>query len=214
MSDERAGVVLAGGFSTRFGDRDKALAPVDGDPMLARVVDRLNQAVDEVVVSCRRAQRDEFERVLADRRATVDRYAVDPTPDCGPLVGLRTALERVGAPAVAVVACDMPWVDPAVLSALFDRLAGYDGVVPAPSDRLQPAHAVYRTAPLWEAVKRQVATEDRSLCGAVDRLDVVAPSASGRSDLDLRRSLRDVNERGDLLEGSHRFKNGGDSISN
>lgn len=70
MSDDRAGVVLAGGFSTQFGDRDKALATADGDPMLARVVDRLNRIVDEVVVSCRRAQREEFERASADRWAS------------------------------------------------------------------------------------------------------------------------------------------------
>lgn len=36
-----AGVVLAGGGSTRFGDTDKLLAELDGTPLVRRATDRL-----------------------------------------------------------------------------------------------------------------------------------------------------------------------------
>ncbi|MFB6311555.1 MAG: NTP transferase domain-containing protein, partial [Salinirussus sp.] len=38
------GVILAGGDSVRFGDRDKALAEVDDQPMLCRVADAIRTA--------------------------------------------------------------------------------------------------------------------------------------------------------------------------
>jgi molybdopterin-guanine dinucleotide biosynthesis protein A len=56
-----AGVVLAGGRSTRFDDGDKALATVEGTSMLARVVHRLGAVTDVVVVNCRPGQREAFD---------------------------------------------------------------------------------------------------------------------------------------------------------
>lgn len=61
----RTGVVLAGGYSTRFGEADKALAEIDGTPMVARVVDRLSEVVEGIVVSCRDDQQPAFERAIS-----------------------------------------------------------------------------------------------------------------------------------------------------
>ncbi|MDX1746000.1 MAG: NTP transferase domain-containing protein, partial [Halobacteriales archaeon] len=46
-----AGVVLAGGGSTRFGEADKLLAELDGTPLVRRVVDRLAARTDRLVVA-------------------------------------------------------------------------------------------------------------------------------------------------------------------
>lgn len=166
----RTGVVLAGGYSTRFGERDKALAPVDGDPMLVRVVRRLAAVTDTVFVNCRQDQHAAFERTLADAdlSATTE-FALDEVPDRGPLAGLETALERVDADLTAVVACDMPWVDPTLLDLLFERVDGHDAAVPEqPDGQLQPVQAVYRTEPMRAAVTDCLGADKHSLHAALD----------------------------------------------
>lgn len=206
--EPRAGVVLAGGFSRRFGDSDKALVELDGTPLLCHVVERVGAVVDTVHVNCRAPQRDRFERALST--AAVDArvaFAVDPVPDEGPLAGLATALEGVETAYVAVVACDMPRVEPAVLSALFERAAGADGAVPRqPDGTLQPAQAVYRVAAMRTAARSALDVGDRRLVGALESLDlqIVEPGEfECRSWAD---SLQDVNTREDLqrLAGSER----------
>jgi molybdopterin-guanine dinucleotide biosynthesis protein A len=46
-----AGVILAGGKSTRMGVEDKALMPLGGRPMIARVIERLKPQVERIVIS-------------------------------------------------------------------------------------------------------------------------------------------------------------------
>lgn len=45
------GVILAGGKSTRMGVEDKALMPLGGKPMLARIIARLEPQVERIVIS-------------------------------------------------------------------------------------------------------------------------------------------------------------------
>ena len=168
---DRAGIVLAGGYSRRFGEREKALASIDGEPMLGRVLERLDGVVDSLFVSCRAAQKPGFERVLRSRSPG---FVADPVPGEGPLFGLHAALREVDAAYVAVVACDMPAVDPDFVAHLFERAAGLDGAVPRLRDGTpQPAQAVYRTEAMREAASRELEAGGRSLRGAVDCLDVL-----------------------------------------
>ena len=85
MADRRRilGAVIGGGQSLRFGS-DKALALIDGQPMMAHVIAALRPQVDEIVI-CGRAWPG-FES-LADRRA----------PQSGPLAGLESALHHAAA---------------------------------------------------------------------------------------------------------------------
>jgi molybdopterin-guanine dinucleotide biosynthesis protein A len=197
---DRTGVVLAGGFSTRFGEDDKALAAVDGEPMLVRVVDRLGDAVDSVVVNCRADQREAFETALnrADCSTPVQ-FAIDPTPDEGPLAGIQIAFESIKSEYTAVVACDMPWVDPALLDALFERAAGHDAAVPEHRDgHLQTVQAVYRTDTMRTVAAVQLADDCRSLHGALEELDVVVLPADELTDISTWQTLCDVNTRDEI----------------
>lgn len=200
-SQERTGVVLTGGYSERFGTRDKALATVWGEPMLARIVERVGAAVGRVVVNCRRNQRDAFDDVLA--AAALDdrvRFAVDPEPDCGPLAGFRIALERVDTDYVALVACDMPGVDPSFLDFLFERAAGHDAAVPElPNGTSQPAQAVYRTETVRTAAERLLSADCYSLRGTFEHLDTVFVPPSRVEEQTDWVTLRDINTQ-DALE--------------
>lgn len=145
MTDRRAGVIVAGGRSTRMGDRDKTVLDVAGVPMVRRVADRLLETTDDLVVNCRADQR----AAIADALGGLDpRFAVDEEPDRGPVAGIAAGLRAAGTPRAAVVAADMPLLDPDLLSYLFERAEGHDAAVPRPGDWFEPLHAVYRPDPM------------------------------------------------------------------
>lgn len=215
-----AGVVLAGGRSTRFARGDKALAAVDGDPLLARVATRLGAVASGLIVNCRAEQRDRYASVLAD--ADVDaRFAVDDRPDEGPVAGLSRALAAVDAPVVVVVACDLPWLDPDLLAWLVDELgaggnepedavgpsvndssaaptsAPVEAVVPVDEDGYRtPTCAAYRAAPLAAAVEATLAAGSRRFRDVLDHVTVHEVDVrTGRSD---PKALSDVDTWDDL----------------
>lgn len=195
----RAGLVLAGGYSTRFGDGDKALARLDGRPLLARTVEGVAPAVVGVVVNCRRDQQAAFRPVLRTTGADVA-FAPDPVPDLGPAAGLAAGLRPVSAPHAAVVAVDTPFPDASFLDYLFELAAGDDGdgAVPRVDGHLQPTHAVYRTAAARRAAAAAVAAGDGSLHGVVDRLDVAVVDESSVRSRTARRTFTDVDTVADL----------------
>jgi molybdopterin-guanine dinucleotide biosynthesis protein A len=117
----RAGIVLAGGPSTRFEDGDKALAALAGRPLLLHAVEAVSPVVDDVVVSCRRDQRRSFESALEGVDVS---FATDPIDGLGPVGGLRTALRETDRLTAVVIGCDSPLVPPAFLGHLLDRLEG------------------------------------------------------------------------------------------
>jgi len=173
VSSDATGVVVAGGHSTRFGDQEKALAEVEGVPMLRRVVDALATVADEVIVNCRPDQREGFAAALDGVTADV-RFALDEETEEGPLAGLRTALSAVETDHAVVLGCDMPLVDSAALSTLLSELREHDAdaVVARTDDRVEPFHAMYRVDSAVWAAARALEQDQRSLRALLDRLSI------------------------------------------
>lgn len=187
----RSGVVLAGGYATRFGDADKTLASLDGKPLLAHAVDNIAPAVDRVVVSCREEQISAFEAALD---ASVS-FCPDPTPDQGPLAGLAATLAAVETSTLALATADMPCVPSALYDQFFDALGDTDAVAVDSEGYLQPAPAVYRTDPLRESVDARRAEGDARLRSLFQTLSVERVAAdSVRSEWGAN-VLDDVNTR-------------------
>ncbi|MEA2310963.1 MAG: molybdenum cofactor guanylyltransferase [Solirubrobacteraceae bacterium] len=107
MSAAALAVVLAGGRSARMGS-PKAMAPLLGEPLIARPLAAARAAGLEVVV-------------VAKAGSPVPEDAevwLEPDTPAHPLTGLVAALERAGGRAVVALACDMPFVAPELLAAL------------------------------------------------------------------------------------------------
>jgi molybdenum cofactor guanylyltransferase len=101
------GALLAGGKSARFGS-DKALAMLDGLPLIAHGAQALSAQCDTVILVGR--QQEGFDCV-PDR----------PAPDMGPLAGLAGALcyaQQAGFDAVLSAGIDAPYLPADLLSAL------------------------------------------------------------------------------------------------
>jgi molybdopterin-guanine dinucleotide biosynthesis protein A len=168
----RSGLIVAGGRSTRFGDADKALADLAGTPMIRRVADRLAPAVDELVVNCRADQQAAIATALEGYDHPVS-FALDRKEDLGPLAGIGTGLEAVAGEYAAVVACDMPFVDPAFVSHLFERADSHDAAVPRPDEWYQTTQAVYQAEAMARGCRRALGEGERRVVAVLDDLDVV-----------------------------------------
>ncbi|MCL4559571.1 MAG: molybdenum cofactor guanylyltransferase [Chloroflexi bacterium] len=138
-------VIQAGGQSQRMG-QNKALMPFLGQPLIARVVERVSTLADEVLVITNDPQSYPFLKVP---------LFADILPRRGNLGGLYTALNVASHPVVGVLACDMPFASPLLLQAQQDILIaeGVDVVIPRSPEGLEPLHSVYRREVCLPAVR-------------------------------------------------------------
>lgn len=139
-------VIQAGGQSRRMGS-NKALLRFRGQPLVAWVVSRLRPLAGELLVTTNQPEALAFLNLP---------LVPDLLPGKGALGGLYTALNAARFEQVAVVACDMPFVAPALISAEANLLTSgaWDAVVPSSSEGvLEPLSAVYRRRACLPAVK-------------------------------------------------------------
>jgi xanthine dehydrogenase accessory factor len=124
-------VVLAAGMSTRAGGVNKLLQPIEGQPMLARVVDSVlsSRVADVVVVTGHDA--GPVRDCLGTRRV---RYAHNSDYAAGISTSIRVGIDAVlDADAACVVLGDMPWLERGHVNALlaaFDPARGSSICVP------------------------------------------------------------------------------------
>jgi len=168
----RAAVIVSGGRSTRFGDSDKAVADLAGTPMIRRVADRVGQVVDELVVNCREDQVSDIDAALSGH-ALDPAFALDEDPDQGPMAGIATGLGAVEGEYAAVVACDMPFVDPAFVEYLFERAASHEAAVPRPDEWFQTTQAVYHAQAMRAACRRALDRGEHRVVEPIFDLDYV-----------------------------------------
>jgi molybdenum cofactor guanylyltransferase len=137
-----AGIVLAGGRSSRMG-QPKAALEWHGSTLLRRTTGLLARAVEGPVVVVRAPGQPL--PPLPDGVAVVD----DPVEGLGPVQGIATGLAAVADRADAAFVCstDMPFLHPAYARRVLRLLdADADAVLPHARGHRQPLAAAYRTA--------------------------------------------------------------------
>jgi molybdopterin-guanine dinucleotide biosynthesis protein A len=130
------GVILAGGKSSRMG-QNKALMSLGGKRLVDRVVEAMRRVFDDLLMVTNTPG------VYADLGLPMVR---DVWPEKGSLGGLYSAIYHVATPYCLVVACDMPFLQTAVLRYLITQINDYDVVVPDVLGELQTLHAIYSKA--------------------------------------------------------------------
>ena len=132
-----SGIVLAGGESRRLG-RDKALEIIDGQHLIARVIDRMRKVCDEVLVVVSNVSRYPAQTIPTDVETVLDKY-----PGKGSLGGIYSGLMSTTMEYGLVVACDMPFLNLTLLQKIINMGSTFDICVPVLSDRPEPTHALY-----------------------------------------------------------------------
>jgi molybdopterin-guanine dinucleotide biosynthesis protein A len=143
-SAKPAGVILAGGRSSRMGVTRKALLELHGQTLLERVIDRFQSHTEPLLISCESDTGD------------FDDYGLTVVPDLlpgfhGPLIGLYSALQllidRGQNTGLVLFPCDAPFVPHKLVQTLLDTVQddhesvaviSYEGV-------LQPTFSLWQT---------------------------------------------------------------------
>jgi len=208
-----AGIVLAGGRSTRMGI-SKARLDWRGSSLLGAVVAALAPAVGHVVVV--RAPGQHLPPLPA---GTV--VADDAHEGRGPLEGLLAGLRAVpaGCDRAVVFAVDLPFATSALAARLLACLgaAGSDAAVPVVEGRPQPLAAAYRVGVAGE-VARLLDAGERRVHALLDVCDVTwldeaalladpmlqaaDPGLAGLCDVDTPADLAAAQSKGDTGTGS------------
>jgi molybdenum cofactor guanylyltransferase len=143
---KRTALILAGGKARRFqmkGEnwQDKALAELDGKPLLIRSIENVQGVVDEVVVCVNDEEREaKYAKILKQHALTEVKIAVDEkiTHISGPNVAVMSGLQATQADYCLTLPCDMPFLQPKVADYLFRQTEGFEVAVPMwPNGRLE-----------------------------------------------------------------------------
>jgi len=130
-------IILAGGKGLRLG-RDKVLEVVGSRNLFRWVISQLSSFSNDIIVVT--AGKKSFPQFNANPRF---RLVTDTYPAKGPLGGIYTGLAASDSFYNFVVACDMPFLNQALLRYMIQLSAGFDLVVPRLGDLVEPLHAIY-----------------------------------------------------------------------
>jgi molybdopterin-guanine dinucleotide biosynthesis protein A len=130
------GVLLAGGKSRRMG-LDKRFLRLGGETLLRRALSVYEGLFTEILVV--------VAVPLPELGDIGHRIVTDLIPNCATLGGLYTGLSVARSPRIFAGACDMPFLNPAVIRHLLES-CDEDVVMPKLATGLQPMHAVYSKA--------------------------------------------------------------------
>ena len=133
MINPVAGVILAGGKSSRFGS-NKALALHQGVALIQTITRRLAGIFPETLIITNTPEPYAF---LGWPMAG-DQYR-----DCGPLAGIHAALRAISQPRAFVCGCDMPLVNPELIRFLCELDGDHEVVLPWLPEGPEPLYAVY-----------------------------------------------------------------------
>ena len=167
---DRSAIVLAGGFSSRFG-QDKGLLLLAGKPLAKHVLDAINNIVDEeILVASSKDQAENYEKLVdSSVKVLIDRTSGNEaqSPLVGALAGLKEAHGRYS----LMLPCDTPFVSNDVIALLFELCIGRSAVVPRwPNGCTEPLQAVYCSKPTCEAAMSALNEGELNMQSMIDRL--------------------------------------------
>ena len=143
--DAVVGLVLAGGRSVRFGG-EKAVAVLEGRPLLLWAVDRLRTVCTRVAANVRPGTEAEAVALAAGLPTLHDA----PGDALGPLAGVKVGLiwaEQLGARTLAVSPCDAPLLPDDLFAHLLERADG-GAAMAETTDGRQPLCALWPVSAL------------------------------------------------------------------
>lgn len=149
--------ISAGGKSSRMGT-DKSFVQIRGKPIIEHLLSRvagLGQA-ETILVTNRPADYEHLGLPMFS----------DVLPDKGSLGGIYTAIHASRQPYILVLACDLPFANPALLRYMLDLCADdtFDVVVPRVNGYPEGLHAIYSQACLMP-IRWQLDTDRLKVIG-------------------------------------------------
>ena len=189
--------ILAGGRSTRMGV-DKILLDIQGELLIRRVLDAVTQTCARIAVVTNRPGDLAVLGLPLEVSVLSDEIAYQ-----GPLGGLATALAWTQDEWVLAVAADIPWIEPAVVRALWAARGQAAVVVPVTDHGPEPLLALYHRRCL-PVVNAALAAGRLKLRAILEELPVVRVPAEALRQIDANlASFENINTPEDLARAVH-----------
>ncbi len=141
---------------------DKAFLPIAGSPLIEYILRPLKGLFRDIIVVTNSPERYAAYGVSAVRDVFNKR---------GPLTGIYSGLRSSHDEYNFVIACDMPYVNTQLIAYMTALADGYDAVVPAIGDFLEPLHAVYRKG-IVTVIEERIKQDDQRIRNALVDLRV------------------------------------------
>lgn len=156
-------VIQAGGASVRMG-RDKGLLPFQGTTLMQHILDQVKGYGNETLIISN--QPEEYARFGFP-------VHTDVLTGFGALGGIYSAIWHAKYEVCVILACDMPFVNIALMDHLLSLVGDYDAVVPRLDVQAytEPFRAVYRKTCL-EVIKRRLAAGGLKVADFFDAVNV------------------------------------------
>ncbi|MCK5091057.1 MAG: molybdenum cofactor guanylyltransferase, partial [Gammaproteobacteria bacterium] len=103
MLTNTTGVILAGGKSSRMGEKDKGLTDIAGNPLVAYVIRRMEPQVNSILISANRNSTEYGKYGYAVIKDATDEFY-------GPLSGLLSAMQHADTEYILTAPCDSPFL--------------------------------------------------------------------------------------------------------
>jgi molybdopterin-guanine dinucleotide biosynthesis protein A len=164
---DRSAIVLAGGFSSRFG-QDKGVLELADKPLIRHVVDAVSPVVDETIIVTSSQERvTQYAKVIP---ADVQ-FVIDVCESNSPLIGALTGFGYAHGEYALLLPFDTPFVSKEVVSLLFELCLNRAAAIPRwPNCQIEPLHAVYQTKLALEAAKSAVAEGKLNVRAMIEKL--------------------------------------------
>ena len=130
-------IVLAGGKGLRLG-QNKALEVIGNRSLLQRVISGFSFFNSDIIIVI--APNQSFSQLIDYPKL---RIITDIYPGKGPLGGIYTGLAASDSFYNLVVACDMPFLNQALLRYMIQISVSFDLVIPRLGNMVEPLHAIY-----------------------------------------------------------------------
>ncbi len=127
------GIILSGGKNARMGE-NKAFIEIDGERIIDRTIRIFREIFQEIIL----VTNSPLEYLDLDVA-----IVTDIVKGKAALGGIYTGLFHSSGDHAFVCPCDMPFLNGGFIRYMTEKTKGHDIVVPAPSDGLQPLHAIY-----------------------------------------------------------------------
>jgi molybdopterin-guanine dinucleotide biosynthesis protein A len=169
---------------------NKAFLELDGQSLVARVLDKLSALCSELIISANDTA------LFADLPA---RVVSDIIPNGGPLSGIHAGLASMRHEGALVLACDLPFVSERLLRYMMEVAPGYDVVVPRLCGEYEPLHALYSVS-CKEPIEALLADGPQRIVNLYRRVRVREITQAEIDRLDAALSFFNVNSPDDWAE--------------
>ena len=197
MQPRSTAIILAGGFSKRFGI-DKVFAEFAGKPLVRYVIDTAKEVADEMLVVAGTVEQGRRLSELGNGEFAV---LVDKLNVKSPLAGAVTGFESATGEVSLLLACDTPLMSKEVLCLLLRLSPRHDAIIPKwPNGNIEPLQAVYTTSRALVAAHEALGNNELRMSDAIKRLRgvlYVSTDALRKYDGELR-TFENINTPDDL----------------